>query len=161
MDLYPRFLLSHIRSRHLSRFYPPVDVGIAVTDADQILASQQAMMDRLRILAGGTVEHYQRYYEVIVKKNLATYIQLLPASQTETHQGAGGLFRLCLEVGFFSPCSRQNVSSSPVKFKWSCGENWNQDGDMPPFWPLCVANFIALCQTWWLPARKERLGQNT
>ena len=65
-------------------------------------------MDRLRILAGGDDQHYQRYYLSVVR-NLAAYVQLLPASKADTHQGAGGLFRLCLELGFFALQSAERV----------------------------------------------------
>lgn len=81
--------------------YPPVDAGLQFVDAQRILDGQQEMLARLRILAGGDAAHYDRFYLAIVRQ-LATYVQLLPASKSDTHQGAGGLFRLCLEMGFFS-----------------------------------------------------------
>jgi conjugal transfer pilus assembly protein TraI len=88
--------------------YPPVDTGIQITEKSLILASQHELMARLRILAGGTDEFYEKYFHSVVI-NLADYIQLLPASQGTTHMGAGGLFRLCLEVGFFSLQSAERI----------------------------------------------------
>lgn len=88
--------------------YPPVDTGIQVASASEILNSQKELMGRLRILAGGTDEYYEKYFLKVVFQ-LAEYIQLLPASSGVTHVGAGGLFRLCLEVGFFSLQSSERV----------------------------------------------------
>jgi conjugal transfer pilus assembly protein TraI len=88
--------------------YPPVDQGIQVVDVDSLLAGQSDMLKRLRVLAGGTDVYYARYFESIVR-NLADYVQLLPASNTDTHQGAGGLFRLCLEMGFYSLQSAERI----------------------------------------------------
>jgi conjugal transfer pilus assembly protein TraI len=88
--------------------YPPMDTGIEFASVDNILSSQQSMLGRLRILAGGNDEHYKKYYETVVR-NLAAYIQLLPASKSDTHAGAGGLLRLCLEVGFFAQQSSERV----------------------------------------------------
>lgn len=88
-------------SRPSTPVYPPVDAGLQFVEAQRMLDGQHDMLARLRILAGGDTAHYERFYLAIVRQ-LAAYVQLLPASKSDTHQGAGGLFRLCLEMGFFS-----------------------------------------------------------
>lgn len=81
--------------------YPPVDAGLAFIPPEEILKSQNDLIRRLRMLAGGTDENFDLYYRAVLLR-LAGYVQLLPASRGETHMGAGGLFRLCLELGFYS-----------------------------------------------------------
>lgn len=81
--------------------YPPTDAGVHYFPATELIASQQELIHRLRLTAGLPAEAYERLYGRVIER-LAIAINLLPASETGTHQGAGGLFRLCLEMGFYS-----------------------------------------------------------
>lgn len=81
--------------------YPPVDRGVAFLDADELLASQSELIARLRLAAGCDDATFERLYGGVLR-NLADAINLLPATESGTHNGAGGLFRLSLEIGFFA-----------------------------------------------------------
>lgn len=81
--------------------YPPTDQGISFGGARSVVLTQQEMVKRLRLLSGMPEAEFQRLYGAVLNA-LANYIDLLPASESGTHMGAGGLFRLCLELGFFS-----------------------------------------------------------
>lgn len=81
--------------------YPPMDYGIGYDPIDIVLSAQAELIGRLRLLTGvGDVQFDRLYLSVI--KNLAQHINQLPASETGTHNGPGGLFRLCVEIGFYS-----------------------------------------------------------
>lgn len=80
--------------------YPPVDPGLPACDVRAVVESQAELIVRLRRVVGGDDKAFdRRYLEPI--RNLARYIHLLPASAHEHHAGPGGLFRLCLEIGFY------------------------------------------------------------
>lgn len=88
--------------------YPPVDQGIIVADPLDIVETQADLIRRIRLLAGTQDADFEiRFLSVI--RRLATYIQLLPASESDTHHGPGGLFRLCLELGFFAAQAAEAV----------------------------------------------------
>ncbi len=81
--------------------YPPSDTGVTFYPAHQVLATQADLLHRLRLATGVGDDEYQRLYGTVIT-NLANGVNLLPATETGTHQGAGGLFRLSLELGFYS-----------------------------------------------------------
>ncbi|WP_341744811.1 MobH family relaxase [Azonexus hydrophilus] len=81
--------------------YPPVDGGVEVAPVDGVLSTQTELIRRLRLLAGVEASEFDRLY-IGVLKTLASYVDMLPASSAGTHKGAGGLFRLCLEIAFYS-----------------------------------------------------------
>lgn len=81
--------------------YPATDAGIAYVPVDDVIATQDELLKRLYHLAGVGREDFERLYMAPIR-NLAEHINLLPASEIGTHRGAGGLFRLCLEIAFFS-----------------------------------------------------------
>ena len=81
--------------------YPPHDLGLEFHPPEEVLATQAPLIKRLRLAAGVPDAEYEALFGEVVR-NLAGYINLLPASETDTHTGAGGLFRLALEVGFFA-----------------------------------------------------------
>lgn len=88
--------------------YPPVDQGIELAGANAILASQADLLRRLKLLLGISEAEFQDRYLSVVR-GLASYIDLLPASENGTHKGAGGLFRLALEIAFYSRQSCEAV----------------------------------------------------
>lgn len=81
--------------------YPPSDRGIPVTDIDAVIDAQAAIIKRIRIAVALPPEHFDRYFMTPIRA-VAKEIMLLPASETGTHQGSGGLFRLALEISFFT-----------------------------------------------------------
>lgn len=81
--------------------YPPSDRGIRLESVESVISSQQTYIDRIQKTAGlPKSEFEERFLPVIT--NIARYVHLLPATRTSHHRGAGGLFRLSLELGFYS-----------------------------------------------------------
>ena len=116
--------------------YPPVDQGVAYAKADVVLATQTDMIRRLKLLSGFQDQRFEDTY-LRVLRSLAGYVDLIPASESGTHMGAGGLFRLALEIGFFS---RQ--ASEAVLFASRAGVELRRD--LEPRWRY--ATFLAgLC----------------
>ena len=81
--------------------YPAADYGIAYVSVDEVLATQAHLLKRLKLLAALPEDEFDRFYLQVIR-NLALHINQLPASEEGTHNGAGGLFRLALEIGFFA-----------------------------------------------------------
>jgi len=81
--------------------YPPTDQGMTVRSAEQILKGNQKLIDRLRLHAATTDEHFDtRCVQPLVR--LAAHINVVPATASSIFAGEGGLFRSALEMGFFS-----------------------------------------------------------
>jgi len=118
---------------HAIPVYPPNDQGILLQSIDSVMQTQSDLLLRFRRLAGGKAEHFDLYYLQIIR-NLAEYIHLLPASQSSTHSGAGGLFRLCLEVAFYSLQSSDG-------YVFSTNEGIEERKEIEPRWRY--ATFIA------------------
>jgi len=78
--------------------YPPFDTGIPLKTPDQVVASQSALVARIFRTAGVSQADFARFYEPIIHA-LARHHHLLPATATSHHRGAGGLFRMALELG--------------------------------------------------------------
>ena len=116
--------------------YPPVDNGIASVSAQVVLATQANLIKRLKILTGCRDPEFDDLYGEVLH-SLANYVGLLPASQSGTHMGAGGLFRLAIELGFFV---RQGCEG--VLFAGRAGVEMRRD--LEPRWRY--ATFLAgLC----------------
>lgn len=116
--------------------YPPVDQGVSFGKSEAVLTTQEYLIKRLRLLAGLSIDEFDRLYGGVLR-SLANYIDLLPASESGTHMGAGGLFRLALEIGFFS---RQSCEA--VLFAGRVGVELRRD--LEPRWRY--ATFLAgLC----------------
>lgn len=116
--------------------YPPIDHGVLFGKADAVLATQTDLIRRLKLLAGLPAQDFDRLYGDVLR-SLAQHVDLLPASESGTHMGAGGLFRLALEIGFFS---RQ--ASEAILFAGRAGVELRRD--LEPRWRY--ATFLAgLC----------------
>lgn len=113
--------------------YPPFDTGIPVKSPDQIVASQADLVARIFRTAGISREEFARLYEPIIFA-LARHHHLLPATATSHHRGAGGLFRMALEIGLHS---LQGANSSV----FPTGAGVEQRYFLLPKWNL--ATFIA------------------
>lgn len=77
--------------------YPPFDRGLPALAPDKIVASQRELLDRLFRSAGLSQELFALHCIRPVEL-LAQHVHLLPATATAHHRGAGGLFRMSLEV---------------------------------------------------------------
>lgn len=80
--------------------YPPYNPGIPAVDPDQILDSQQELLDKLKRLLAIPQADFDRLYLSTIR-NYASFVHLLPASESHHHRGTGGLFRHGLEAGLY------------------------------------------------------------
>lgn len=88
--------------------YPPTDQGVVRVDPQAVIESQVELLRRVKLLAGTDDIDFERRYLSVIRR-LAGHVQLLPASETDTHPGPGGLFRLALELAFFSAQAAESV----------------------------------------------------
>ncbi|AFL73517.1 MobH family relaxase [Thiocystis violascens] len=79
--------------------YPPFLKGLPVASTAQILATQQALIASLQDALAFSDQDYSTLVLPLIEL-YATFVHLLPASETHHHRGAGGLFRHGLEVAF-------------------------------------------------------------
>jgi len=91
-----------------SPIYPPVDQGVAFGAPENVLLSQDELIRRLRLSAGLERGQFEALYGGVLR-SLAAYVDLLPASESGTHMGAGGLFRLALEIAFYSRQASEGI----------------------------------------------------
>jgi conjugal transfer pilus assembly protein TraI len=80
--------------------YPPFMEGLPICPPSTLLATQKELVDGVRqIIANESLlnEHYMP-----AMMQLATLVQLLPASQAHHHRGGGGMLRHSLEVGLWA-----------------------------------------------------------
>jgi conjugal transfer pilus assembly protein TraI len=116
--------------------YPPFDRGFPVDPVDKIIQSQSYLIDRIKVAIGMSNDDFERLVMTVIR-NYADYIHLLPATSKEHHRGAGGLFRLGLEVAFYSLQSASGVI-------FSGRESSEKRRILQPKW--CYATFVAgLC----------------
>lgn len=80
--------------------YPPHMEGLPIYTPEELLAAQHEFVDAVRHLVADA-ELLDNHYNPAMLR-LASFVHLLPASQTHHHRGAGGLLRHSLEVGFWA-----------------------------------------------------------
>lgn len=88
--------------------YPPEDRGIAFVGAEALIESQHDLIKRIRLLTGVMDDEFREMYLRPIR-NVAAYIDALPATEHGHHNGAGGLFRLVLELSFYSMQASEGV----------------------------------------------------
>lgn len=81
--------------------HPSVDPGIAACTVDELLASEAELLQRFKYCYGCDAETFERDIVEPIRR-YASYVNLLPATADNYFCGAGGLFRLGLEVAFFA-----------------------------------------------------------
>lgn len=86
---------------HAAPVYPPVDQGIARVTSDELIESQRQLLTRLRLATGINDSTFDTLYMRVIER-LAQTVGALPATECDTHNGAGGLFRLSMELGFYA-----------------------------------------------------------
>jgi conjugal transfer pilus assembly protein TraI len=100
--------------------YPPFDRGLPNISVDELLKSQKTLVDRVK-------ESGLPFADQAVR-NLAAYVHLLPATSNDFFCGAGGLFRLCLEIGFHSYIASQGnifTSRDPAEKRRELEAKWH------------------------------------
>jgi len=80
--------------------YPPFMQGLPVCSPEALIETQSDLIKRIYNLVP-TTETVEKHYKPAVYR-LASFVHLLPASQSHHHRGAGGLLRHSLEVGLWS-----------------------------------------------------------
>lgn len=84
-----------------NRDYPPVDPGVQVRSVDDIVAGHQDLLSRVKLCYGADREAFEADLLVPIR-NYAAFVNLLPATSDNFFCEVGGLFRLGLEVAFYS-----------------------------------------------------------
>lgn len=81
--------------------YPQMEQGIPAVAVDDLLRSQQELIDKISDTTRYSKEHFEQWYLPAIKR-YAGLVHLLPASESHHHSGVGGLFRHGLEVGHYA-----------------------------------------------------------
>lgn len=81
--------------------YPPVDPGIPIKTSDDILNAHEALIGRIKLCYGADRPTFEKDLLVLIR-NYASFVNLLPATPDNYFSDPGGLFRLGLEVGFIA-----------------------------------------------------------
>ena len=81
--------------------YPPFLAGIPAEPVAALLEAQRELIVELRHAAGLPEDMYNAMLLPVVSR-YAAYVHNLPASETQHHRGAGGLFRHGLEVAYYA-----------------------------------------------------------
>jgi len=81
--------------------YPPFMKGLPATSPDRLLETQWELIGQIQESGLASREIFDQYY-LSPLRSLASYVHLLPASESHHHRGAGGLFRHAVEVALWS-----------------------------------------------------------
>lgn len=81
--------------------YPSADPGFAALPVEELLASNEDLIGRIRLCFGIDRETFERDVLVLLQR-YAACVHLLPATADNYFSAPGGLLRLGLEVAFFS-----------------------------------------------------------
>lgn len=86
---------------HTHPTYPPVDAGLQAVSVEEVIAPHADILTRLRDAYGAEPQTFDRDIGSVVER-YAQFVHLLPATADGYFRGAGGLFRMGLEVAFFA-----------------------------------------------------------
>lgn len=81
--------------------YPPFMKGLPATAPDRLLETQWELIGQIEESGLASKDVFEQYY-LSPLRHLASYVHLLPASESHHHRGAGGLFRHAVEVALWS-----------------------------------------------------------
>ncbi len=81
--------------------YPPVDPGIAVRSADEILHAHDELIRRIKLSYGADHDTFSNDLLAVMQR-YARYVNLLPATPDNYFSGVGGLLRMGLEIAFYA-----------------------------------------------------------
>lgn len=93
--------------------YPPVDPGLPACSVDAVIESQRQLIKTLERVVSADDSTFARRYLAPIRE-LARYVHLLPASAHEEFAGAGGLFRLALEMAVYSTQAAEGRIFTPT-----------------------------------------------
>lgn len=100
IDPSPIPMLSNPVEEDIPR-YPPFMKGLPATSPDRLLETQWELIAQIQESGLASREIFDQYY-LSPLRSLASYVHLLPASESHHHRGAGGLFRHAVEVALWS-----------------------------------------------------------
>ncbi len=81
--------------------YPPFMKGLPSTSPDRLIETQWELIGQIQESGLASKQVFEQYY-LEPLRCLASYVHLLPASESHHHRGAGGLFRHAVEVALWS-----------------------------------------------------------
>lgn len=81
--------------------YPPVDPGIPCRTVEEVLDAHKDLLSRVKLSYGSDQLTFEKDMLSLVRR-YAEYVHLLPATADNHFSGAGGLFRMGLEIAFFA-----------------------------------------------------------
>lgn len=116
--------------------YPPFAEGLPVVPVKAILASQTVLIDKIHTSLGFNRSTFDQLVLPVIDR-YASFVHLLPASESHHHRGAGGLFRHGLEVSYWAARSSEAVI-------FSIEGTPQQRRDNEPCWRLasCLAGLL-------------------
>jgi conjugal transfer pilus assembly protein TraI len=83
------------------RGYPSVDPGVPVRSVEDIIAGHRELISRIKLCYGADRDAFEADLLGPIR-NYAAFVNLLPATSDNFFSEVGGLFRLGLEVAFYS-----------------------------------------------------------
>ncbi|MBK7238218.1 MAG: TraI domain-containing protein [Sterolibacteriaceae bacterium] len=81
--------------------YPSVDPGLPVLSVDHILEQNEDLIARIKLAYGSEIQAFSADLLPLIRR-YAEFVHLLPATSDNYFCSPGGLFRLGLEIAFFS-----------------------------------------------------------
>lgn len=123
--------------------YPPFMKGLPVVEPEKLLASQSEILAQYKRTVIVDTDQYEKHYMGALQR-FASYVHLLPASQSHHHRGAGGLLRHSMEVGLWA-------LQGADKMLLNVGKTPAQRRSIEPRWQL-TAFLAGLCHDVGKPA---------
>lgn len=81
--------------------YPPVDPGLRPRSVQELLQPHADFIGRIKLAYGADAETFRKDLYSLIER-YARYVNVLPATADNYFSGAGGLFRMGLEIAFYS-----------------------------------------------------------
>ena len=99
---YERLARRSINEVPIQAFYPPRDIGLPTdVDPDDIVSVQKDTLARLRELTVADRLIFEASY-LTPLRTLARLVHLLPASASDHYSAPAGLFKMCLDLAYYS-----------------------------------------------------------
>ena len=96
----PPSALQSASAPRVASIYPPDDPGLVPRTVDDLIGSNESLVDRLRVHAATDAVTFQsRFLDPI--NRMASQVNILPGSATSVFAGEGGLLRASLELAFY------------------------------------------------------------
>ena len=120
--------------------YPAVDTGLPAVSVKAVIAPHSELLKRLRDAYGVDQHAYEHDITAVVER-YAEFVHLLPATSDGHFGEPGGLFRMGLEIAFFSLqatdgaifSGRQTITQrSLLEPRWRYLDRYARDGGYAP-----------------------------